>query len=104
MRLGLLSLIPFFTVKDSEYVQWHAKQGLAFTICAFAYFVVTTILLIIIGLVSATLAMILSLLLLIPNLAMLAAVVYAIIKALAPSRWKIPGVSIVAEKFLGQKA
>jgi uncharacterized membrane protein len=26
--LGLLSLIPLLTVKDSEFVKWNAKQGL----------------------------------------------------------------------------
>ena len=26
--LGILSLIPMLTVKDSEFVKWHAKQGL----------------------------------------------------------------------------
>lgn len=28
--LGILSLIPLLTVKDSEYVKWHAKQGLVY--------------------------------------------------------------------------
>lgn len=25
--LGLLALIPLFTVKDSDYVHWHARQA-----------------------------------------------------------------------------
>ncbi len=28
--LGILALIPLLTVKDSDYVKWHAKQGLVF--------------------------------------------------------------------------
>ena len=28
--LGIFSLIPMLTVKDSDYVKWHAKQGLVF--------------------------------------------------------------------------
>ncbi len=28
--LGIFALIPMLTVKDSEYVKWHAKQGLVF--------------------------------------------------------------------------
>ena len=28
--LGIFALIPLLTVKDSDYVKWHAKQGLVF--------------------------------------------------------------------------
>lgn len=28
--LGILALIPMLTVKDSDYVKWHAKQGLVY--------------------------------------------------------------------------
>jgi uncharacterized membrane protein len=30
--LGILSLIPLLTVKDSDFVKWHARQGLVLTI------------------------------------------------------------------------
>ena len=38
--LGLLSLIPLLTVKDSDYVKFHAKQGLVL----FGFGVVTSLL------------------------------------------------------------
>jgi fumarate reductase subunit D len=28
--LGIFALIPLLTVKDSDYVKWHAKQGLVY--------------------------------------------------------------------------
>src|SRR3954468_9065768 len=30
--LGLLALVPLLTVNDSEYVRWHAKNGLVLTV------------------------------------------------------------------------
>ncbi len=33
--LGLLSLIPLITVKDSEFVKWNAKQGLVLFVALF---------------------------------------------------------------------
>ena len=30
--LGLLALVPLMTVSDSEYVRWHAKNGLVLTV------------------------------------------------------------------------
>jgi len=30
--LGLLALVPLLTVSDSEYVRWHAKNGLVLTV------------------------------------------------------------------------
>jgi uncharacterized membrane protein len=37
--LGILALIPFLTVKDSEYVKWHAKQGLVLGVASFVFFI-----------------------------------------------------------------
>lgn len=85
--LGIFSLIPLLTVKDSEYVKWHAKQGLALLICWFVgclFYIIP-----IIGWVIGCFV----------NLAFLILMVMAIVKAFGPQRWKIPVVSAIAEKF-----
>jgi uncharacterized membrane protein len=39
--IGIFALIPLLTVKDSDYVKWHAKQGIVFGVTAFvAMFVI----------------------------------------------------------------
>lgn len=84
--LGLLALIPLLTVKDSPYVQWHAKNGLVLGFGG---------------------GIILAILTLIPYLGWLIACVgwpallvidiVAMVKALKGERWRIPGVSDIAE-------
>ena len=89
--LGILALVPLLAVKDSAYVQWHAKQGLALALCWLGWVVVTFVLAIIpflgwlIGCVG--------------HLGFLVLTVMAIVKAFEPQRWKIPVVSAIAEKF-----
>ncbi len=86
--LGILALIPLLTVKDSPYVQWHAKNGLvlgvggsiALTILSFIPYI---------GWVIACVGW--------P--ALLVVDILAIVKALKGERWRIPGVSDIAEKF-----
>lgn len=85
--LGILALIPLLTVKDSEYVQWHAKNGLvlgvgggiALTILGAIPFV---------GLITCIAAP-----------ALLVVDIVAMIKALGGNRWRIPGVTDLAEKL-----
>lgn len=85
--LAPLSLIPLLTVKDSDYVQWHAKNGLVLGIGGALA----------IGLLAA-----------IPLVQILACVAWpllfvvdivAMVKALNGTRWRIPLVSDLAEKF-----
>ncbi len=89
--LGILALIPLLTVKDSDYVKWHSKQGLALAIVSIAAFVASFILsfIPILGIVIGC-----SL-----PLAYLALTIFAIVQAFKPSRWKIPVVCSLAEKF-----
>ena len=85
--LGLLSLIPLLTVKDSEFVKWHAKQGLVLFI----------------GLV------VISILNVIPILGQIiwcvgfvgyaVAAIMGITKSLKGERWAIPLISDLANKF-----
>lgn len=84
---GLLSLIPFLTVKDSEYVKYHAKQGLVL----FVAMVVVAILNVIpvIGTIIYCVGF----------LAYLVVSIMGIMKALKGERWQIPVISDLAAKF-----
>jgi fumarate reductase subunit D len=85
--LGILSLIPLLTVKDSDFVKWHAKQGLVLSVGGF---IIASIIGMIpfVGLISC---------LLMP--AILVLMVMGIIKAMAGTRWRIPVVADIADKF-----
>lgn len=85
--LGLLALIPLLTVKDSEYVKWHAKNGL---VLGFGGAIVLTILgaIPLIGLITSLLGP-----------ALLVVDIMAMVKALNGEKWRIPLVSDLAEKF-----
>jgi uncharacterized membrane protein len=85
--LGILSLIPLLTVKDSDYVKFHAKQGLALAICSVAVFLVAWIP--IIGQILACVVW----------LAVVVITIMSIVKAFKPERWRIPVVSSLADKF-----
>ncbi|MCC6333206.1 MAG: DUF4870 domain-containing protein [Myxococcales bacterium] len=89
--LGCLSLIPFLTVKDSEYVKWHAKQGLTLCVVGFIAIIAITIPLSFIG-IGACLGPILSLGLLVVS-------IMAILKALKGERWRLPVIADLSEKF-----
>ena len=99
--LGLLALIPLLTVKDSEYVKWHARQGLALLIC----YVGATIGVMILSVILAFIPILGWLIIVLMYLALygggLALVIIGIVKALKPERWQIPIVSMVADKLLG---
>ena len=87
--LGVLSLIPLLTVKDSDFVRWHAKNGLALGIAALVVIGATLLLLPVLGCFFA------------PFIAIAFGVVavIAISKALRGERWRIPAVTDVSEKF-----
>jgi fumarate reductase subunit D len=89
--LGILSLIPLLTVKDSDYVKWHAKQGLVYMF----------------GVIP--LAIVVFLVSLIPFIGWLfgcagwigyfVVEVMAIMRALKGQRWRIPVIADIAEKL-----
>ncbi|MFO0599382.1 MAG: hypothetical protein U0228_29005 [Myxococcaceae bacterium] len=85
--LGILSLIPFLTVKDSEYVKWHAKQGLVLAVGGGIVMMVLAFIPFV-GLVNC---------LLFPAFVVLS--IMAIMKALKGERWALPVVSDLANKF-----
>lgn len=85
--LGILALIPLLTVKDSDFVKWHAKQGL---VLGLGGGIIATIIgmIPVVGLISC---------LMIP--AILVLCVMGIIKAMGGQRWRIPLVADLADKF-----
>jgi uncharacterized membrane protein len=88
---GILALIPLITVKDSDYVHWHAKQGTALMALWFAWALVGGII-VVIPVAGACLYSLV-------HLGFLVLAAMGIIKAFGPSRWKIPVVCLLAEKF-----
>jgi uncharacterized membrane protein len=86
--IGPLSLIPLLTVKDSEQVQWHAKQGLVFSLCVFLASVILAFIPVLGWLAGCFL-----------TLSWVGVSVLAISKALKGERWRIPLAADIAEKF-----
>ncbi len=85
--LGPLALIPLLTVKDSEFVKWHAKNGLTLDVLGFLAWIILQLLPA--GLFLACVSV----------LGLIGVTVIAISKALRGERWRIPGVSDLADKF-----
>lgn len=85
--LGILSLIPLLTVKDSDYVKFHAKQGLVL----FGFGVITVLLNMIpfVGTVIYCVGV----------LGLFVLTIMGIVKALGGERWRIPVVSDIAQKI-----
>jgi fumarate reductase subunit D len=90
--LGIFALIPLLTVKDSEYVKWHAKQGL---VLGLGGGVALMILAVIVGFIPVLGAIVDCLL----WLGFMALNVMGMIKAIKGERWQIPIVSDLASKF-----
>jgi fumarate reductase subunit D len=87
--LGVLALIPLLTVKDSEFVRWHAKNGLTLGIAGLLIIVLFNVFLPVLGCFLWPLE----------TIAFIALTVLAITKALRGMRWRIPVVTDVSEKF-----
>jgi uncharacterized membrane protein len=84
--LSFLCLIPLLSVKDSPFVQWHAKQGLVL-----ALFGLASSLFYAMGPLALIDCMLWP--------AMFIAAVMSILKAFQGQRWRIPVVADLSEKF-----
>lgn len=92
--LGIFALIPLLTVKDSAFVQWHAKQGLSVLAVLFGLGIV--------GMVLAfvpVLGHIVGCVLWLADVAILVINFVAMVKALGGERWEIPLIGQIAKKF-----
>ena len=85
--LAPLSLIPLLTVKDSDFVQWHAKNGLVLGLGG------------LIALAVLSSIPVLDILACVGWPALIVVDIVAMSKALGGVRWRIPGASDIAEKF-----
>ncbi len=90
--LGILALIPLLTVKDSPFVTWHAKNGLVLGLGGALVLAVLSALIGWIPLLG-------SLFVAVGWLLWVVLHVMGIVKGLAGVRWRIPGVTDVAEKL-----
>jgi uncharacterized membrane protein len=89
--LGILSLIPLLTVKDSDYVKWHAKQGLVMGL--------TTIVLVILGAVFGMLGILGAVMSCGLWIGWWVLDIMAMVKGVKGQRWRIPVVADLSEKF-----
>lgn len=84
--LGLLSLIPYLTVKDSAYVRFHARQGLALAILGIACWGIFLIPFVgVLGGLALVGVLVLS--------------VLGIVKAFEGARWRMPIAADVADRL-----
>lgn len=90
--LGILALVPLLTVKDSELVKWHAKNGL---VLGLGGGIALMIGLFVLGAVFAPLGFLGCL----AWPALLVVDILAMVKALKGERWRIPLVTDIAEKL-----
>ena len=95
---GILALIPYLTVKDSDYVKWHAKQGLTLV----GVVVVGEIALgIVIGILSAIVHALSFLGCFFPliGLGILVVSIMGMVKAFGGQRWRIPVIADLADRW-----
>lgn len=86
----LIPLIPYLTVKDSEFVKWHAKQGLAMFLGHIALIVIGSVL---------SFTCIVPLLTLVGNIGIMVLGIMGIVKSLKGERWRAPVFGDLADKF-----
>lgn len=91
---GIFSLIPLLTVKDSPFVQWHAKQGLTVLAVSVVLAIAATILAFV-PLIHFLTTCAIGL----AQIALWVMDVVAMIKAFGGERWQIPVVGVLAKKL-----
>lgn len=91
---GIFSLIPLLTVKDSPFVQWHAKQGLSVVVASIGLAIAGAILAFIPILHFVTTCAVG-----LAQMALWVMDIIAMVKAFGGERWEIPGIASLAKKF-----
>lgn len=94
---GIFSVVPYAVVKDSDFVRWHAKQGITFCAAAVGFWVCWWIATII--LVHIHLGFLLSLLSIPVGLGLLALWFVTVVRAFRGERWRIPIVADIADMW-----
>lgn len=92
--LGPLALIPLLTVKDSEFVTFHARQGLAFMVFSIAYGIAMGVIAMIpvIGWIVGCLGSIAS-------FGFLVFAIFLIVKAVGGERYRVPLIGDIADRL-----
>ena len=99
---GIFAIIPFLTVKDNDYVRWHAKQGLTFLVATIVVFIGIGMFAAIIGfipVIGTIFGLLLLLLYPVLGIACFAIWLIALVKAFGGQRWKIPLVGDFSERW-----
>jgi len=96
---GIFALIPYFTVKDSAYVKWHAKQGVTFFAVAFAAEVALAIVFAILTAIIHVLGILGTCMFPVIGLGILVVAIMAMVKAIGGERWRIPVIADLADKW-----
>ena len=91
-------LIMYLTQKDRE-VRFHAAQAILFGIAWFGLMIVWTIVSIVLGLVSGTLATIFNLLGWVVGIGFIVVWIMLIVKGFGMQHWKLPVIGDMAEKW-----
>ena len=97
--LWLLALVPLLVEKDDSEVQWHAKHGLVLLGAEIIFWVGITFISGVLGMVTAGLGCIVSMLTPLISLAFIVVHVVCIAKGLKGERFLVPGISQYADKF-----
>lgn len=82
---GLLALIPLLTVKDSDFVRWHAKNALTLNLVGGLIVIVAS---------AITCGMLSPL-----GIVVLVLSILGFLKSIKGERWRIPLISDLADKF-----
>lgn len=97
--LWFLALVPFLTVKDSDFVRWHAKQGLTLSAVWLVLWIVMFVVSLVVGMVPVLGLLVDLVMYLGVGLGGFVLWLMALIKAFNGERWKIPLIGDLAEKW-----
>ena len=96
---SIFALIPYLTVKDSDYIRWHAKQGLTFSAVWFGLWIAAMVIGTILAFIPV-LGLLLSMLIwLAIGVGGFVLWVMCLVKAFGGERWKIPIIGEFADKW-----
>jgi uncharacterized membrane protein len=94
---GIFSVVPYAVIKDSDYVRWHAKQGMTLCAAAFGFWICWWIATVVLRIVHlGFLGFLLSLPI---AFGLLALWFVAVVRAFRGERWRIPVVADLADMW-----
>jgi uncharacterized membrane protein len=97
---SFLCLVPFFAEKDNNFVQFHAKQGLVFSLAELIFWILFYVLNVILGIISlGVLSVLFSLLGLLIYLGILGYRIYLMVKSCNGEKITIPFISTYSERW-----